>query len=74
MNGAFAADLHQWISRSLPPDSTTAHAIPVPDGSRMFRFVVPGPFVPIYSCARMGALDVHEEAEDIMGLRVCSKA
>jgi len=36
--------LHRWISRSLPPNSATAHAIHVPGGSRMFRFVVPGTF------------------------------
>jgi hypothetical protein len=36
--------LHRWISRSLPPNSAAAHAIHVPGGSRMFRFVVPGTF------------------------------
>jgi hypothetical protein len=40
--GAEPLSLHRWISRSLPPNSAAAHAIHVPGGSRMFRFVVPG--------------------------------
>ena len=42
--------LHRQISRSLPPNSAIAHAIHVPGGSRMFRFVVPGTFCSNLSC------------------------